>query len=222
MSLIFLSTENLLLWHSPLWSIKHSCKSVTDRLSQHKKSKHLTDLVTNRTILKHSPVSSPNPSTWRHKSHKFQVNFKITLTHKCCNVIIHLWCAIYFSTVSSIKQQPHGGTSQLVDAIQDKSCTKFWQILAVDAPWRFLCMLTIIEQKLKSLSKLRGYLDKYWTITRLVCTHFGWLSFFFYSTFPLLIKAPLFLKHCRMGHLNKWFWNHESRLNIHESMWIQW
>ena len=22
--------------------------------------------------------------------------------------------------------------------------------------------------------------------------------------------------------INKWFWNHESRLNIHQSMWIQW
>ena len=26
----------------------------------------------------------------------------------------------------------------------------------------------------------------------------------------------------REKSLNKWFWNHESRLNIHQSMWIQW
>ena len=35
------------------------------------------------------------------------------------------------------------------------------------------------------------------------------------------IHEPL-IQHVEAEKTNKWFWNHESRLNIHESMWIQW
>ena len=47
-----------------------------------------------------------------------------------------------------------------------------------------------------------------------------------YGTLYLTGIATLMEKYWKIknfnGKTNKWFWNHESRLNIHQSMWIQW